>query len=98
MDVTGAPSTTATIIQCRFALHLRGEGWLWRCQVGERGVPWREVGLHLLRGDSAGHISPDPEGGVTRIVKLAGGQAIAAELKVVVDAGMSGQEALGMPN
>ena len=50
----------------------------------------------LLRGDSAGHISPDPQGGVPCIAMLVGGQMMAAELEVVVDEGMSGQKALGM--
>ena len=50
----------------------------------------------MLRGDSAGHISPDLKGGVTCITMLMGGQAVATELKMIVDASMSGQEALGL--
>lgn len=36
----------------------------------------------------------DLEGGVAGCTVLGGGQAVAAELEVVVDAGMGGQEAL----
>ena len=47
----------------------------------------------LLRGGSSDHIPPDHERGVTCLAVLGGGQAVAAELDVDADAGMSGQEA-----
>ena len=49
------------------------------------------------RGNSADQISPDLEGGVTCIAVLVGGQVMPTELEVGVNAGMNGQEALGMP-
>jgi len=45
---------------------------------------------------SAGHVPPDLEGGVASGAVLDGGQAVATELEMVVDAGVGGQEALGM--
>jgi hypothetical protein len=62
-------------------------GWQARAFRGVR-LDW------LLRDGSAHRISPDPEGGITRIAMLGGSQAMSAELEVevevVVDAGMSG--------
>ncbi len=55
-------------------------GWRARARHGVRRTG-------LLRGDIAGDISSDPEGCVTCVAMLMGGQAIAAELEMVVDAG-----------
>jgi len=56
--------------------------------------------LRLIRasrgGRSAGNLAPGAEGSVACGTVLVGGQAVATELEVVVDAGMGGQEALGV--
>ena len=59
-------------------------------------LPSREVGLGL-RGGSGGYIAPGSEGAVTGSAMLGGSQAMAAELEVIVGAGMNGQKALSMP-
>ena len=64
-------------------------GWRARAHLGVR-LDW------LLRGNSAGHISPDLKGGITCIAMVVSGQAMATELEVVVDVGLNGQEASGM--
>ena len=51
---------------------------------------------HTSPDGSVGHTSPDPEGGITCISMLVGGQVVATELEVAVDAGMNGPEALGL--
>jgi len=48
----------------------------------------------LLDGFGAGQVSPDLGGDVASSTMVGGGQTMAAELEVVVDAGVGGQEAL----
>ncbi len=45
----------------------------------------------------AGHIAPDLEGEVARSTILGGSQAMAAELEVIVDPAVDGEEALRVP-
>ena len=56
--------------------------------------------MRLIRashgGRCASHLAPGTEGRVACGVVLVGCQAVAAELKMVVDAAMGGEEALGM--
>jgi len=47
------------------------------------------------RGD-ANHLAPGAEGGVACGTVLVGGQAVATELEVAVDAAVDGEEALGV--
>ena len=54
----------------------------------------RRLGSPAGRG--AGHVSPGRESGLASGTVLVGGEAMAAELEVVVDAGVGGQEELGM--
>ena len=51
----------------------------------------------LLHGISVGHFAPDLERGVASSTMLEGGQSVATELEMVVDASVAGQEALRMP-
>jgi len=56
--------------------------------------------LRLIRASRSGcyadHLAPGAESSVPGSTVLVGGQAMAAELEVVVDAAVDGQEALGM--
>ncbi len=45
----------------------------------------------------ADHLAPGAEGVVACDMMFVGGQAMAAELEVVVDAGVGGEEALRVP-
>jgi len=65
-----------------------------RCQVEERiaGCPERAPSSRT-RGN-AGEIAPSAKGGVARGTVLGGGEAVKAELKVIVDPAMGGEEAL----
>jgi len=49
------------------------------------------------RRRDAGHLAPGVESGVPGGAVLVGGQAVATELEVVVDAGVGGEEAPGVP-
>lgn len=51
---------------------------------------------HLCGISNCGDLAPGAEGGVTGGTVFNGGEAMAAELEVIVDAGVGGQEALGV--
>ena len=68
------------------------------CQVVREGPAMdrgRRLGSPTSRG--AGHLSPGLERGGASGTVLVGGEAMATKLEVGVDAGMGGQEALGVP-
>lgn len=68
-----------------------------RCQVGGGGDA---ESLRVIRSSRSGcdadHLAPSAKGGVSCGTVLIGGQAMAAELEMVVDTGVGGEEALGM--
>ena len=49
------------------------------------------------RGSDVGHLAPGAEGGIASGTVLVGGQAVAAELKMVVDAALGGLVASTRP-
>ena len=51
----------------------------------------------LLHGMSVGHLRPNLERDIACGTMLVSDQAMTTELEVVVDAGVTGQEALRMP-
>jgi len=67
------------------------------CQVDGSGDT---EGLRLIRSSrcrrDADHLAPGAEGGIVGGSVIGGGQAMAAELEVVVDAAVGGEEALGV--
>ena len=68
-----------------------------RCQVDERRVLMTSGRRRFLCDISnCGDLMPGAEGGVAYGTVLVGGEAMAAELEVVVDAGVGGQELLGV--
>lgn len=74
-----------------------GEYGAWRCQVDERRVLMTSGRRRFLCDISnCGDLMPGAEGGVAYGTVLVGGEAMAAELEVVVDAGVGGQELLGV--
>ena len=56
----------------------------------------REVSDQLSHGFDAGHIPLDLECAVTRCTMIRGGQAMTAELEVIVDPGVGGEETLSV--
>ena len=67
----------------------------WRCQVGEwvdtESLPL--IGRSRCDGD-ADNLAPGAEGIIAGVTMLSGGEAMAAELEVVVDPTMGGEETL----
>ena len=69
----------------------------WRCQVDERRVLMTSGRRRFLCDISnRGDLTPGAEDGVACGTVLVGGEAMAAELEVVVDAGVGRQELLGV--
>ena len=61
-----------------------------------RGEPTAELIRPSRCGGDADNIAPSAKGVVASGTVLGGGEAVTAELEVVVDAGVNGQKALGM--
>ena len=71
------------------------------CQLDARSAQLPQVLLSCQSRSayqgSTSRIAPSDEGMITRSTMLTGGEAMAAELEVVVDRRMSGEKLLGLP-
>lgn len=68
-----------------------------RCQVDKHRRVVAPGAGGLLHGAGVGYLAPDLERDVACGTVLAGGQAMASELEMVVNVGVAGQETLRMP-
>ena len=66
------------------------------CQVGTADTEGRWDERKLRGRWKAGDLAPEAEGGASCGSVLVGGEVMSAELKVVVDPAVGGEEALGM--
>ena len=100
MEVRWQKRATLARMSSAALVHTNGFGsaLVWgRCEVDGQGVLMTAGRLRCLCDISnCGDLAPGAESGVAGGTVFNGGEAVAAELDVVVDAGVGGQELLGM--